>query len=228
MKLEKSKNIYISMILNIIIAIFTLFATIAMFTGWDFMNVHQTILESTKLGMLKFFTVQSNLLIGIASTIFVVEELKIIKNKKDNISKRLLILKLLSTTAVGLTFFVVFTYLGPISKGGILSMLFNSNLFFHLIIPILSIVCFIFFEKNNQISFKETFWGIAPTALYEIFYLSNVLIHAENGKVSPIYDWYWFVQNGVWTAIIVAPMMIVISYIISLVLWKLNKNELLL
>ena len=51
----------------------------------------------------------------------------------------------------------------------------------------------------------------------------NVLVHMENGKVSSVYDWYWFVQNGVCTAFIVVPMMLVISYLISLTLWKFNK-----
>ena len=38
------------------------------------------------------------------------------------------------------------------------------------------------------------------------------------------YDWYCFVQNGVWTAIIVMPIMLIITYGISLALWKLNKR----
>ena len=47
----------------------------------------------------------------------------------------------------------------------------------------------------------------------------------ENGKVSPVYDWYWFVQNGVWTAIIVVPLMFLITYLITLILWKINKKK---
>ena len=219
----KTRKLKISLVLNIIIFIFTLLAIIMMFTGIKFSNGYEPVLETTKLGMFKFFTVDSNLFMGIISLIFVIFEILILKGKKIKISTELYILKLMSTTAVGLTFFVVFIYLGPISKGGILSMLRNSNLFLHLIIPVLSIITFVFFEKNNKLKFRDTFWGLVPTLLYAIFYLVNVIIHMQNWKVSPIYDWYWFVQNGVWTALIVAPIIIIITYGISLVLWKFNK-----
>ena len=102
-------------------------------------------------------------------------------------------------------------------------MIANSNLFYHLIIPVLSIITFVFFEKNNKINFKDTLYGLLPVIVYSFFYVTNILIHMENGKVSPIYDWYWFVQNGVWTIIIVGSLMLLITYLISLGLWKLNK-----
>lgn len=46
----------------------------------------------------------------------------------------------------------------------------------------------------------------------------------ENGKVSPEYDWYWFAQGGLWQIIIVVPLIFGITYIISLLLWKLNRK----
>ena len=64
-----------------------------------------------------------------------------------------------------------------------------------------------------------------PTFLYEIYYLGNVFIHSENGVVSPIYDWYWFVQNGVWTSVIVAPMMLLITYAITFILWRVSPTK---
>lgn len=216
-------KIKISLGINIITFVLVVVASIIMFTGFKFMHGYEIILESTKVGMLRFFTVESNLLIGFVSLVFSLSEIKLLKGNIKEIPKINYILKLMSTSAVGLTFFVVFVYLGPISKGGIFSMLMNSNLFFHLIVPALSILNFIFFEKTNKLRFKHTFYGIIPTIMYGGYYTINVLIHTENGIISPIYDWYWFVQNGVWTAIIVAPMIIVITYAISLVLWKMNK-----
>ena len=187
------------------------------------MNGQEVILESTKLGMLRFFTVQSNLFMGIISLLFIIDEIKILRGNKKEISFFKYVLKLMSTSAVGLTFFVVFAYLGPITKYGLVSLLMNSNLFFHLIIPVLSIVTFVFFERTNKLKFKDTLYGIIPTLLYGIYYITNVLIHVENGKVSPKYDWYWFVQGGVWTALIVVPIIFLVSYLISLGLWRVNK-----
>ena len=184
-----NKNrIKISLTLNIIIFILTLTATIIMFSGFSFMNMYKPVLETTKIEMLKFFTVQSNIFAGIVSLLFATKQIKLLKDNNYDIPKIYYILKLMATTAVGLTFFVVFAYLGPISKDGIPSMLMNSNLFFHLIIPVLCILNFILFEKNNKLNFKYTFYGLIPTVIYAFYYLINILIHMENGRVSPIYD----------------------------------------
>ena len=219
------KNIKISLTINIIITILTIIASIIMFTGFRFMSGNDVVLESTKIGMFKFFTVDSNIFMGIAALIFSILEIKLLKGNIDKIPKSAYIMKYMATSSVTLTCFIVFVYLGPISNGGVITLLKNSNLFFHLIIPVLSIINYIFFEKTN-LSFKTTIYGIIPTILYGIFYLINILIHMENGSVSTKYDWYWFVQNGVWTSFIVMPIILLISYIISIILWKCNKKNL--
>ena len=210
----------IALILNSIITILTIFASIIMFTGIKITHGAEPVLETTKLEMFKFFTVDSNMLMGLTALLFT-----IIQITKKEITKNMYRLNLMATTSVGLTFLVVFTYLGQISPGGIKSMLQNSNLFFHLIIPVLSIINFTIFEGTNKLKIKDTLYGIIPTVIYAALYVTNLLLHVENGTVSPIYDWYWFVQNGIKYAIIVAPMIILISYIISLILWKLNKRR---
>ena len=102
-------------------------------------------------------------------------------------------------------------------------MYVNKNLFFHGIIPLLGIVNFIFFEKTDKLKFKHTFLGLMPIILYAFYYLINVLIHIENKRVSTEYDWYYFIQNGVWKMLIVIPLIFGISYLISYTLWRLNK-----
>ena len=224
--MEKGKiNIKISIITNIIITILTILASVMMFTGFMFMSGYDPILESTKIGMFRFFTVDSNVFMGIIALLFAIEEIKILNGKINQVSTKMYILKLMATTSVGLTFITVFGYLGPIAKGGIPSMLMNSNLFFHLLIPVISIINFIVFERTDKLEFKYSFLGVIPTFIYAIYYISNILIHLEEGKVSPIYDWYWFVQGGIWQAFIVLPLMMVITYIISLTLWRLNRKK---
>ena len=213
----------VAFIINIVIFVFTVIASIVMFTGFKFMHGIEPELEASTIEMFKFFTVDSNMFMGIIALLFAIEEFKVITGKISSIGFSWYVLKLMATVGVSLTFLVVFAYLGPISKGGIMSMLMNSNLFFHFLIPILSIICFIFFEKTDVLKFKHSFLGLIPTLLYGTFYTSNVLLHIENGKVSPVYDWYWFVQNGLWTVFFTIPLMLVITYIISLILWKVNK-----
>ena len=204
--------------------ILTIISSIIMFTGFKFMYDYELALESNKISMFKFFTVDSNLLMGLVSLIFIFKEIKVLNGKEKEIKKIYYILKLMAATSVGLTFFVVFAYLGPITEYGIKSMITNSNLFFHLIIPVISILNFILFEKTDKLKFKDIKYGLVPTVIYSLFYLINVLIHMEGGKVSTVYDWYWFVQNGVWTSLIVVPLMLLITYLISLIIWKLNRK----
>lgn len=33
------------------------------------------------------------------------------------------------------------------------------------------------------------------------------------------------VQNGVWTVFIVAPMIVLITYILTIIIWKLNRRK---
>lgn len=184
----------------------------------------ESLFESVNLNMLKFFTVQSNLFVGIVSFIFLLQEYKLLKGKIKSIDKKYYLWKLVSTTSVGLTFLVVFAYLGPVSSVGLIAMIGNSNLFFHLIIPVLSMITFVFFEGTREINNKEIFYGIIPTIVYGIYYFTNIIIHMENGRVSGEYDFYWFVQGGVWTAIIVVPIMLLITYLICFFLWILNRK----
>ena len=216
------KNIKISLFLNIIIGILTIVASVIMFTGFKFMEGGYS-LESTKLGMFKFFTVDSNIFIGIISFISAYYQIKLIKAKIQLIPKLISILQLMGTLGVTITFVTVFGYLGPIAKDGVGSLLKNSNLFFHLIIPILSMVNYVFFAKDNHLTIKEACLGVIPVLVYAVYYLVNILVHYENGAVSPIYDWYWFVQGGLWQAFIVIPIMLIASILCSLLLWKLNN-----
>ena len=217
--------IKVSLIINMLIVVLTFVASLIMFTGFRFMHGYEVVLESTKIGMFRFYTVDSNLFMGLVSLLLAIKEINILKGRQKEIPKKYYILKLMSTSAVGLTFFIVFAYLGPISKGGIASMLMNSNLFFHLIIPVVSIMEFILVEKTDKLSFKDTKYALVPTLIYGIYYLSNVLMHMENGKFSPEYDWYWFVQNGVWTSLIVVLVIFLIAYIIGVLIWKLNRKS---
>ncbi len=217
-------KIKISIILNALIVLFVALATIMMFTGFKFMD-GDLVLESSKLGMFRFYTVDSNIFMGIVSLIFLIKEISFIKGKSNSINVSYYILKLIGTVGVTLTFLTTVFYLSRVVDGGLAILLKNSNLFYHLIVPVLSIITFIFFEKNNNIKFKYTFLGIITMVIYSVFYITNIIIHMENGTVELKYDWYYFVQNGTSSIFVVLPIMLIFTYIISLVLWKCNKLE---
>ena len=74
------RKIKISLIINIIIVLFTVSSAIMMFTGFKFMP-GKDILEISKIEMFKFYTVDSNLLMGLVSLIFLIDEIKLLKGK---------------------------------------------------------------------------------------------------------------------------------------------------
>ena len=104
-------------------------------------------------------------------------------------------------------------------------LLQNSNFFYHLIIPILSIITFCFLEKTSDIKIKKLIYSLLPVIIYGIYYLINILIHVENGIVPRKYDWYLFVQKGMNQIYIIFPLILLITYIITWGIWFINKKD---
>ena len=224
-KIGDIKKMKISFIINIILSVLTLIAIIMTITGFKFMYGTEPYPELLSVPIYSYYTVQSNVFMGIVSFVFANREYQILKGRKKEIPLSYYIFKMVATVAVSLTFFVVFAIFGFMSRGGHISLLRNSYLFFHLIIPIISVLNYIIFEKTNIIKFKHIFYGLLPTFLYEIYYTINLLLNMKNGTISIKNDWYSFAQNGILRTILVAPIMLGITFGLSFVIWKLNKKK---
>ena len=140
------KKVGISLILNMLIVILVTIGFTFMFIGFKFMP-GDTLLETTRLEVFKFYTVDSNILIGIISLILVIYEIKLLNGYIDKIPNFIYILKLIGTAGITLTFATTAIFLVP--QYGFYAMYNNSNLFFHLMVPILSIVSYIVYEKHD-------------------------------------------------------------------------------
>lgn len=219
---EKKK---ISLTLNILIVIMTVLALASTLSGFKFMKGNEVYGELTGPQAFSYFTVQSNVFMAMVSLAFAIKEFQFLKGRITKIPFKYYILKMIATTAVGLTFVVVFIIFSSLLKDGLFPLLMNSNLFFHFIIPVTSILNYILFEKTDIIKFKHVFYGLIPTLLYEIYYTSNVLLNMQDGRVSPAHDWYYFTQHGLLIAISIPFIMLGITYIIALIIWKLNKKR---
>ena len=213
-------NVKRSMVFNIIITIFVIIAVIMMLTGFKFMRV-MLVLSGTKLSVFKFFTVLSNIFVGIVSLIMVYYEKRYLKSKKK-IPHTIYLFKYMATASVFLTFFVTAFFLAPSSSYSYLAFFSNSNLFLHLVIPILSIFSFVMCEKND-LQFRETFTALIPMFLYGIYYSGNILIHLDEG-ISSKYDWYGFLREDISSIYIVVPTMIILTYLLGYLLWIGNKK----
>ena len=152
-------------------------------------------LQKYQRHIFSYFTVQSNTFMGIVAFVFAIKEYQVIKGYKKKIPLKYYILKMVATIAVSLTVLAVVACFSFVTKGGLISLLRNSNLFFHLIIPVTSIINYVFFEKIDTIKFKYTLYGLLPTVLYEIYYVIDIISKIDNGKVSATSDWYKFLQK---------------------------------
>lgn len=216
------KNTYsVSIVFNIIIFVLMVFSIVSTVIGFQFMD-SINVLSSTNLQAFCYFTVDSNILAGIVSLIYVIY---MSRKKRNTMPRWLSFLKLAATTGVTLTMMVTVCFLAPVSDRGFFALFMNSNLFMHFVIPVLCIVSFIFFESaEKQLRFSHTLTGIIPMFIYSIFYTANVLLHLENGKPSFQYDLYGFLGGKLSNIWFVMPAIYLITWLFSLGLWFGNKK----
>lgn len=214
------KEVKKSLYLNIIIVILEIFSLAWMMSGIKLIATSDS-LTASRLAMFKYFTVDSNFIVGIISAIAIFEEFKILKSKKKDLSNITYILKLLGTTSITLTMLVTIIFLAPTMGLGVVFT--DSNLFLHVINPIVCILTFTKYERTRKIKFKHTLTACIPLIIYATYYVTLSMIHMENGIVQPGYDWYGFFFFGIKSVIIILPIIIAVTYLISLILWKINN-----
>ena len=185
-------------------------------------------LSISGLRSLRYFTVDSNILLGIFALIAAMDERQVWLGRKADVSSASILLKHIGTVGVTLTMLVTVFYLTPstLQKYGLLGMYKGSNFLLHLVNPILAIIVFLRYERTPRLAFRHTFTGIIPMLIYTVYYVAEAIRHSKNGVISPGYDWYGFFFNGVQSAIVMVPLLIAITYAISFVLWRINRiNE---
>ena len=216
-KLKKAYILNICIFALEVLAIAWMTSGISLFSG-------RRVLSASSFRMLKYFTVDSNILMGIAALIAALDLRKVLRGEKSEVSLSALLWKLAGTVSVTLTLVVTVFFLVPTADYNPLALFTDSNLLLHLINPVISIITFVCFEKSDQISFRYTFTGIIPMLLYAVYYVEEALRHTSNGMIAAGYDWYGFFFLGVKSAYVVLPLVILITWLISLALWKLNRT----
>lgn len=192
------------LILNILLAVAVFAVWILSFFFW-----RDASLGGSGWSDLKYFTVESNLLVGIVAIVFVV--LRLTKGA-EKMPKWIVFLKYISSAAVFVTFTVVILFLGPLYGYG--RMYYGANLFFHLLIPLFAIAEEIFLEEG-KISFRQSFLAVIYPLLYGIGYLTNCLVNGIGSWETVRNDWYSFLEWGY-------PVGIVIFFVIAAIAWGLG------
>ncbi len=174
----------------------------------------EVTLAAIGLYSLKYFTVLSNLLLGAASLVYAVCLVRFLRHDAS-IPSWAHKLKFAATVAVGVTFMTVMLFLGPTM--GYAMMFVGANLWFHLVLPVLAIVEFVFFDIWRSLSFKQSLLGVLPTLLYGIAYCANILLNGV-GEWPATNDWYGFTMWGVEFMPVVFFVMLVATWIIAIAL----------
>ena len=140
----------------------------------------------------RFFTCQSNVLCAGAAL------LTAVCCAGGSVPYWVWVLKYIGTAAVTVTMLTVFLFLAPsvagTGKSWVEVLLTGSDIFMHLLTPLMALVSFCVFEKRGM-SFAESLWGLLPLAIYGPHYLYRIL-YAPEGKRWD--DFYGFNRTGKW------------------------------
>ena len=207
MKKEKAAKI-----LNIIIIILTLIGLFVMLYN----NSDQGVFWAQGFANLKYYTVLSNLFCGLVAVIYGVVSLLSKDNLKSSLMRRL---KLMAAACVGLTFIQIAGFFGPLY--GYSELYKGSNLYFHLIIPILAMVEFVIIDFG-KIPFIDTIISAIPTFIYGFVYLVNILINGI-GEWPDGNDWYGFMNWGLGVGLVIYAGIVLASFAMACALRGLNR-----
>lgn len=216
--MEKLKRAFA---MNITIIVLEIFSNLWMMSGVT-LHGQATALSAARLAMFKYYTVDSNVIMGIVAIIMARMQWQILKGKRTEISVAGYLLKLIGTVGVTLTMLVTLFFLLPTMGVGVL---LNSNLFLHVVNPILSIVSFVCLEKTDCLTLKHSIFGIVTLVIYAVYYVAVTVGHAPGGIIAEGYDWYGFFVLGLKSGFVIVPIIILITYIISFFLWKFNRKR---
>ena len=170
--------------LNTLIALLTLLIVVSFFR-----KDGQWVPERGKFA-LRFFTTLSNILVAAASLLTALA-----LSSEGTIPRWIWTLKYIGTAAVTVTMLTVFLFLAPsIGKDWVKYLLTGSDIFMHLLTPLLALFTFCVFERQGM-TFCESLWGLLPVVLYGPLYLYKILFAPPEKRWD---DFYGFNKQGKW------------------------------
>ncbi|MCR5490851.1 MAG: hypothetical protein K6F32_01840 [Bacilli bacterium] len=197
--MNKRLNAITTLAIDILIVVFVTMSTVVLYFGSD------GVLAAGGPALFKFFTTDSNVLLGICALINIPLDAMVLLGKRERISKIYNIIFHVGNVSTSVTLLTVIFFLGPTM--GYQAMYVGMVLFMHLINPLLGLVRYIVFGGHiEEFSWQQSFFGIIPMFVYGIFYVINVVVH--NGYGVYDYDWYGFGAGG--------PVGAAISFIVML------------
>ena len=199
------KKHYLELISNMLIFLLVVAAVL-----WIFLNQNTKALAGGGIDVLKYFTVQSNILVGGAS---LMSFILLLRNKYTDLYK---LIKFVCVAAVTLTFVTVLVYLTPLM--GFLLLVQDANSLLHIVIPVIAIIHLFLLESEfEKPNFVFTLYSMTPMFIYGIGYFINLI--ARNGYGDYRYDFYAFGKFGLGFGILAFFLMMLLTYAIGVGLY---------
>lgn len=165
----------------------------------------------------RYFTTDSNILCALCCIPVFVCNMMSIRSGKNRITRFALVCKLIGTAAVTLTMMTVLLFLGFVFS--FREMFSDTNLYLHLLNPLLALLSFGLLEGGPAIRFRSVFAGALPCWLYGAVYLVMVMfVGAGNGGWP---DFYRFAPDGHWIGSFV--LMYAAGLACSVLVWLFHK-----
>ena len=187
------------------------------------------ILVATENGIssLKYYTPDSNIFVLVAAMLYVIYYFRSEKAQNDEIPYYVGLLKYIASCVVTVTFIVVLTVLAPsrVSQGQdavIHVIVGGSNLFHHVLCPILCVISYIFIDNNISINIKENILATIPTFLYGTITLILNIARVMEGPYIFLYVYEQSVFMSVFWFIAIVGGGFLIAFIIG---WLINRRK---
>ena len=161
-----------------------------------------------------YHTVWSNLLALICAIL----TLYYLRNGK-RLPRFLAIMKLASVAMLTMSFLVIALYLAP-TKGWVLMFDFGGLIFFHLFVPLLAVIDFLFLAQMDALEFRDVLPTVIPIALYLTIVLLTLII-LGNDSISP-YDFLHIHEQPILDTVLWVSGFLVSQLIAAIVLWKIS------
>ena len=189
------------------------------------------------LGSLKYFTMLSNIFVGVMAVAWLVSTQKgagadksgkagAVESGNDNgtvayfrASDRVENIKYIAAASVGLTCATVLFFLGPIY--GYPAMFEGFNLPLHLINPVVAILEIIFLS-DVKYTRRDNLLVIIPPFMYGLGYIANILINGM-GQWPDTNDWYFFFHWGYPVGALIYVVLLTVTWLIGLLIRKLQR-----
>ena len=182
--------------LNLIFSVFIV-ACIFVAIVMNLLKAPTELVEEVGIKTFRLYTVLSNMFVGITISMTIPFAVDGIRHRNYHLPRWIVNLIFVSTTCITLTFIISLTLLSAFA-GFMEIMLTGTNLFLHTIVPILTIVGFLFINTYHNVKFKATLYALIPISIYAIIYLiSAIFIGQENGgwrdhyHFNEVIPWYY-------------------------------------